>query len=986
MALVSDTSEKGLEALIERHLLAENGYEQSVQVNYDRLHCLDKEKLFRFLEETQPVEHAKLALGKGGPAEEKFLKRLSEQIRMRGIIDLLRRGMKEGETTIELYYPRPASNLNPLATKRYDANIFSVCRQQQFSTERPKLALDMTVFLNGLPIATFELKNQFTKQNVKDAIRQYQEDRDPAEPLFAFGRCLVHFAVDDELIFMTTQLRGTGTSFLPFNRGWNEGAGNPPNPDGVKTDYLWKQILTRQSLSNIIEKYAQFVEEKDEAGKTRKKLIFPRFQQLDLVRKLLENARKHGAGRRYLIQHSAGSGKSNSIAWLAHQLIELTDATNANPVFDSIIVVTDRRVLDKQIRDNIKQFAYVKGVVEAITEGSKQLRQALEEGKKIIVTTVQKFPFIVDEIQALGDKRFAIIIDEAHSSQSGRAAATMNAALGGAEEEIEKDTEDRILEIIQKQKLLKNASYFAFTATPKNKTLEAFGEKQPDGRFRPFHSYTMKQAIEEEFILDVLANYTTYSTYYKVLKKIEDDPQFNSIRAKKRLHKFVERHKAAIRRKSEIMIDHFLADVIAKKKINGQAKAMVVTSSIESAIRYQKAFDSYLGELKSPWKAIVAFSGEKDIDGEKLDEAKMNGFPSSEIPATFRKNEYRFLIVAEKYQTGFDEPLLHTMYVDKPLSDVKAVQTLSRLNRCLKPWKSDTFVLDFVNSADQIKDAFDPFYRTTILSEQTDLNRVNDLQDALDAFQVYAREDVEKLMTLYVNGASRAALDPILDPCAGIYRAELDAEKQIDFKAKAKSFVRTYQFLTMILPIQNVYWQSLSQFLKLLIPKLPEPAGGEDLTGLLQSVDMDSYRAEQEATIAVKLEGGGELEPTPVDVRSPSRGPDKDPLSVILADFNQRFGTQFTEQDRIRNILFKELPEAVNADPEYQNAKQNSDRQNAKITHDQKLEGKFQEFMFEQTALYKKFTDDPEFKKWLQDTLFRMDYDLGPEARPVTQP
>ena len=706
----SDTSEKGLEALIEKHLIFENGYEQSLQVSYDRTYCVDKEKLFRFLEATQPTEFAQLGLGKGGHVEEKFLKRLADQIKARGVVDVLRKGIKEGETAVKLYYPRPSSKLNPQAWKRYEANIFSVGRQLQYSLEKAKLALDMSVFLNGLPISTFELKNQLTKQNVKHAIRQYQEDRDPAEPLFAYGRCLAHFAVDDDLVFMTTQLKGAGTQFLPFNKGYQHGAGNPPNPTGLKTDYLWKEVLTKESLSNILEKFAQLVEETDEHGKVKRKLIFPRYHQLNLVRNLLVKCRQNGAGPRYLIQHSAGSGKSNSISWLAHQLVELAGIDEQKPVVDSVVVVTDRKVLDKQIRDNIKQFSHVKGVVEAITEGSQQLKDALEAGKKIIVTTIQKFPFIVEEIQGLGDKKFAIIIDEAHSSQSGQAAAKMNVALSKGEgEEEPKDIEDRILEILEKQKLLKNASYFAFTATPKNKTLEAFGVLNPaDAKFYPFHSYSMKQAIEEEFILDVLANYTTYQSYYKLLKTVEEDPQFDTVKAKKRLKKYVEHHKAAIQRKTEIMVDHFTSEVAGKKKINGQAKAMVVTNSIESAIRYKLAFNAYLTELHSPYKAIVAFTGEKEVDGVKYDEAKMNGFPSADIPKEFRKSAYRFLIVAEKFQTGFDEPMLHTMYVDKVLSDVKAVQTLSRLNRCLKPWKSDTFVLDFVNSADQIQEAFEP--------------------------------------------------------------------------------------------------------------------------------------------------------------------------------------------------------------------------------------------------------------------------------------
>ena len=965
----TDTTEKGLEDLIERHLLEQNEYVQSLASDYSRRFCLDVAKLFDFLEATQPEAYLKLGIGNSGLAQEKFLSRLSDQMRSRGILEVLRKGIKSGETQVKLYYPRPSSQLNSQAWTHYEANLFSVGRQVQYSNEKAKLALDMAIFINGLPLATFELKNQFTKQNVKDAIRQYQLDREASEPLFAFGRCLVHFAIDEELVYMTTELKGSGTQFLPFNKGHRDGAGNPPNPEGLKSDYLWKQVLTKASLSEILEKYAQQLEDE-------KKLIFPRYHQLDLVKKLLDSCRKEGTGKRYLIQHSAGSGKSNSISWLAHQLVELTDSAEGNTVFDSVVVVTDRKVLDKQIRDNIKQFAHVKGVVEAITDGSRQLKGALEDGKKVIVTTIQKFPFIVKEIQGLAEKRFAVIIDEAHSSQSGQTAAKMNVALskaGGAEEE--RDLEDRILEVIEQQKLLKNASYFAFTATPKNKTLEAFGVKNAgDGKFYPFHSYTMKQAIDEGFILDVLANYTTYQSYYRLLKTVEEDPQFDTVKAKKRLKKYVEKHKGAIRRKTEIMVDHFLSEVAGKKKIDGKAKAMVVTNSIESAIRYKLAFDVYLKEVGSTYRSIVAFSGEKQVDGEKYEESMMNGFPSGEIPAQFKKTQNRFLIVAEKFQTGFDEPYLHTMYVDKVLSDVKAVQTLSRLNRCLKPWKRDTFILDFVNSAEQIREAFEPFYKTTVLSEETDLNRLNDLEDALNGFQVYSTGQVEDLMARYISDAPREELDPIINAAKDTFDEDLNLDQKIDFKAKAKGFVRAYQFLNMILPVRNVYWQSLAQFLRLLIPKLELPAE-EDLSGLFASIDMESYRAEREAIVAIRLEGGGEIDPTPVEVRAGQKEALRTVLSLILAEFNQKFRTNWTDSDKVMRFLFEDLPDEVAKDQEYQNAKRHSDMQNAKITYEKKVVDKFQEIIFDQTEAYRKFTDDPDFKKWLCDTLFRMDYE-----------
>ncbi len=968
----SDTSETGLEALIEKSLVEEAGYLTGNPHAYERETCLDAQQLLAFLEATQPQVLARLQARHGIKYAEKLRERVAAQIRERGIVDVLRKGVKEGTEELALYYPQPASAFNPQAAARYTTNRFSVTRQVQYNTDPRRRVLDMVIFLNGLPIATFELKNRLTSQNVQDAIRQYQEDRDPREPLFALGRCLVHFAVDDDMVYMTTRLLGKDSNFLPFNQGYNAGAGNPPNPDGLKTAYLWKHILTKESLSNILEKFAQTSGRKKERA-----IIFPRYHQLDLARRLLAHARQFGAGQRYLIQHSAGSGKSNSISWLAHQLVELSDDSGAQRVFDSIIIVTDRRVLDKQIRDTIKQFAHVAGVVEAITEGSAQLRTALENQKKIIITTIQKFPYIVNEIQTLGTQRFAIIIDEAHSSQSGQAAAKMHMALGKHAENAEEETfEDAINRIIAEQKLLTNASYFAFTATPKNKTLETFGQRNPEnGKFYPFHIYSMKQAIEEEFILDVLQNYTTYNCYYKLYKTIEDDPRFDTQRAHKKLHKHVEQHPAAIEQKTRIMVQHFLDEVIAKRKINGQARAMVVTGSIVSAIRYKQAFDAYLREIKSPYKALVAFSGEKREGEQVYDEEKMNGLPSSDIPETFEKDEYRFLIVADKYQVGFDQPLLHTMYVDKILSDVKAVQTLSRLNRCYKPWKTDTFVLDFVNSTDQIQQAFAQFYLTTILSEETDLNRLNDLQDALDGFQVYTREQVDTFIKRYLDGVARDQLDPLLDSCAEAYRQDLDEDQQIDFKARAKMFVRAYQFLVMIQDFSNVYWESLKTFLKLLLPKLPTPNDEDLARGILESVDMESYRAEREETRRILLAGGDELEPTPPMARAGQHEAQLDLLSNILHEFNTFYNTSWNDNDRIQRFLFEELPNKISQDQEFQNARKYSDKQNAQITHERKIVQEFQKIMGDDTALYRKFADEPAFRQWLCATLFRMNYE-----------
>lgn len=708
MTLFSDTSEKGLEAHITRHLCLVNGFEERHFEQYNRVECVDEELLFNFLEETQPKEVGKLKQSHGSNFRQRILYLVNRKIKdetvvnekcLGGIINLLRTEITDGNTGIKLklFYDKPVSNLNPKDAELYEKNIFSVTRQVHFSTQNEK-SLDLVVFINGLPVITFELKNELTTQNVKDAIKQYKTTRDPKEELFRLARCIVHFAVDTDQVWMCTQLKGEGSFFLPFNKGNNNGAGNPPNSSGIKTDYLWKEILTKDSITNIIQNYVQLIEEESERilpdGNIKKekvkKLIFPRYHQLDSVRSLLANAKENGAGKRYLIQHSAGSGKSNSISWLAHQLVGLFDKINTSSVFDSVIVVTDRVVLDSQLQKNIKKFELVPGLVEHIHKGSKHLKEALEEGKKIIITTVQKFPYIVNEIGELPGNKFAIIIDEAHSGQSGNTAGKMNLALSSDDPEDEEEwtDEDEIVEIIKGRKMLTNASYFAFTATPKPKTLELFGEKYREGekdKYRAYHLYSMKQAIEERFIEDVLLNYTTYSTHFGLLKKIEDDPIFDKKKAQKRLRNYAESHELNIARKTAIMVDHFLEEVIQKRKINGLAKAMVVTSSRRNAVKYKKAFDSYLKENKYPYLAIVAFSGE--IEGET--EASLNGFSGASIPDEFKKSEYRFLIVANKYQTGFDQPLLHTMYVDKKLGGVSAVQTLSRLNRTTSG-KTDT--------------------------------------------------------------------------------------------------------------------------------------------------------------------------------------------------------------------------------------------------------------------------------------------------------
>lgn len=977
--MTTDTSEKSLEYIIEQSLVNESKYRQSYSADYDRDLCINKRLLFEFIKETQP--EAFQTIVKRG--EDKFLKRLADEIRKKGIIEILRKGIKDLDLSVFLYYKMPASELNPKAQKQYNSNIFSVTRQLHYSLSNNN-SLDMAIFINGLPVITLELKNPWTGQNVKHAIKQYQSDRDPKEPLFCFGRCIVHFAVDPDLAYMTTYLNGINSFFLPFNMGKNDGAGNPVNPKGIATDYLWKSTLTKPVLSNIIENYTQITEETDEdTGRIKRKLIFPRYHQLRVVTTLLAHAKAQGVGHKYLIQHSAGSGKSNSITWLAHQLVSLHDTTNTKPVFDSIIVVTDRKVLDKQIRDNIKQFAQVAKVVEAITEGSKQLKIALEDGKKIIITTIQKFPFIMEEMSEIQAKSFAIIIDEAHSSQSGETASKMNWVLSDKGEQYEnndedndpdadaelEDTEDIINKLIQQRRMLKNASYFAFTATPKNKTLETFGVKGADGKFYSFDTYSMKQAIEEEFILDVLKNYTTYQSFYKLNKAIEENPLFETHQAQKKLRSYVESHAFSIKEKSKVMIDHFHSEV--RKQIKGQAKAMVVCKSINNALQYYRSFNEYLKEINSPFKAIIAFSGSRKIDSVEVDEAKLNSFSSVDIPKVFKKSEYRFLIVANKFQTGFDQPLLHTMYVDKKLRDVQAVQTLSRLNRAYKPDKTDTFVLDFFNSVDDIKVAFEPFYKTTVLSEETDVNKLNDLQDLLDNAQVYLKEDVINFTDLYFKNSDRTLLEPIINRCSETFYNELTENSQVDFFVKAKIFNRTYSFLAKILTFSNNYWERLYWFLKFLLPKI-KPKEDEDLAkNILETVDLDSYRLTRVTIDNIKLAGDEEIDPTSPIGGGIKRDREFDELETIINEFNTRFGIDnWTDNDKVKRFLFDQLPADLAKDEATVNAVKNSDKQNAKITADKKVEDLMQDVIFIYTDLYKKFSDDPDFKRQYLDFVF----------------
>lgn len=1008
----TDTSEKGLETLIVDGLCL-NGWKQGKASDFVSEYGLDLKQLRGFIRETQPALEVALDLANDSPARRKFLERLKSEITKRGIIDVFRNGVKHGPHSLTLFYGAPSRG-NALAVERNAANRFTVVRQLHFSPTATALSLDVCLMINGLPVVTMELKNKLTKQSVRDAVEQYKNDRDARELVFAFKRAIVHLAVDDQQVEFCTKLDGKASWFLPFNQGFNDGAGNPPNPSGVMTAYLWEKVLTRDSLTGIIENYAQVVVEEVQDRRTKKTRkreaqIWPRYHQLDVVRKLLADVEEDGAGKKYLIQHSAGSGKSNSIAWLVHQLVGLERADEEGvfaPVFDSVIVVTNRRILDRQIENTIKSFAQI-GATVGHARKSKDLHEMIVGGKKIIITTVQKFPFVVN---AIGDKhrdrKFAIVIDEAHDSQSGKTASALsktlqakatedevaaavdafdeeNPVLPGIDIEAE-DTEeddpvqDLINDAMAGRKMATNASYFAFTATPKNKTLEMFGtpyKEDSKTKHRPFHTYSMKQAIAEGFILDPLTSYTTVDSFYKLVKTVENDPEFDAKRAKKKLRAYVEGHNHAIEVKAGIIVEHFLEQVIAPRKIGGEARGMVVCGSIRRAIQYFQAISKELADHGGQYKAIVAFSGEHDYAGKRVSEASLNGFPSGEIADRIQEDPYRILVCADKFQTGYDEPLLHTMYVDKILSGVKAVQTLSRLNRA-HPKKHDVFVLDFQNDVDTIKESFAPFYRTTILADETDANKLNDLQSELDNAEVYTPDDVEKVVERFLTGRPRTEIDPILDACTVKY-GELEEEQQIRFKAGAKAFVRTYDFLGSILPYTNAEWERLSIFLNLLVPKLPAPQGTDLSKGILDAIDMDSYRAEKKATEKILLaDENVEIDPVPAGHIGGKPEPEIDKLSNILKQFNDLFGNiPWADKDRIARVIAEDITARVNQDEKYRNAKKNSDRENARIEHDRALEDAIGERMFDESELFRQFQQDQLFRKWLRDLVFDATYD-----------
>ncbi|MFV8356843.1 type I restriction endonuclease subunit R [Flavobacterium sp. XS1P32] len=1005
----SQTNEQALEASIEKKLTGScleelqnegnlqerkelyrggNGYYIGYASDFNPKYAIDEVRLWHFLEETQPEELAKLQ--KQNDWKLKILERLDRLIKKYGILRLLRKGLEVDDAHFTLLYVLPLASSSAAAKANFERNEFSVSRQLRYSLTNAVEEIDMVVFINGLPIATMELKNHWTGQNAKvHGQNQYKHKRDITQSLLNFGRCVVHFAVDTDEVYMTTKLDGANTFFLPFNLGHNYGKGNPPNPFGHKTAYLWDEVLTRESVANIIQHFVRF-DGKEKDPLSKKTLFFPRYHQMNVVRKLIDHASKNGVGQTYLIQHSAGSGKSNSITWAAYQLIETYPESETtpgsrgitNPLFDSVIVVTDRRLLDKQLRENIKEFSEVKNIV-APAYSSKELKESLESGKRIIITTIQKFPFIVDGIADLSDKRFAVIIDEAHSSQSGSAADNMNRAMGtNNNEEEDEDPQDKIIEIMRSRKMSKNASYLAFTATPKSNTLEKFGVQQEDGTFKPFHLYSMKQAIEEGFILDVLANYTTYKSYYEIEKSIEDNPLFDTNKAQKKLRAFVEQDKQTIAIKADIVLDHFITKLVNTKKLKGKAKAMVATQSIESAIKYFFAIQKILKEKGEPFKAIIAFSGKKKVDGIEYSEDSINGFAEKETRDKFDSDDYKILVVANKYLTGFDQPKLTAMYVDKKLQGVLAVQALSRLNRAadkLGRKTEDLFVLDFFNSTEDMKDSFDPFYTATSLNKATDVNVLHEIKAILDDVGVYEWSEVEDFVDKYFKKVDAQLLSPIIDTAADRFNFQLELEDsdKADFKIKAKQFVKIYGQMASILPYEVLNWEKLFWFLKFLIPKLIIIDPSQDaIDELLNSVDLLTYGLERVKlnTSIVLDDSETELDPQNPNPRG-AHGPDKeeDPLDLIINSFNERWFQGWDATPEEQRVKFVSLAKSIQAHPDYlEKYSANSDAQNREIAFKKIFDDVMAQQRKMELDLYKKVTQDDSFRIAMQDTLKRI--------------
>lgn len=971
----TDTSEKGLETLIEKYLLEANGYYRGMPSDYSTDYALDCDKLELFLCSTQEDKVQRTVDFKNPHIRHSFFDRLKNEITKRGVIDVIRKGYNYNTTHFDMYYPFP-SELSESGQSYYDQNIFSVTRQVHFSVANPDLSIDMVIFINGMPVITIELKNHYTGQTVLNAVAQYSNpnERNPKELLLQPRRCAVHFAVDDDNIRMCTELKGKESWFLPFDKGVDGGAGNPVNPGGPRSAYLWDYVLTKQTLSYIVENLAQVAKFTDEKGRVVKEsVVWPRYHQLDAVRYLVQETKSHELGQKFLIQHSAGSGKSNTITWLAFMLAQQLRGTEK--LMDSIIVVTDRVNLDKQIRNNINAYNQLGNIV-GWADSSETLRKELTAGKRIIITIVHKFPFILKEIgTALADRRFAIIIDEAHSSQSGSLSAKMNMAIAGVDVENEEDFEDILNKTIEGRKMVKNANYYAFTATPKNKTLEMFGKKipQPDGKpkFEPHHNYTMRQAIQEGFILDVLKNYTPYQSYYKVveseiIRKRKENPEFDRDQAQKKIRWYVESRPETVEKKAAIIVNHFINNVINKNKVGGQARAMVVTAGIERAIDYYYAISKQLQDMRSPYKAVVAFSGKKMYHGKEESEASINKFPSADIEKNMKVDPYRILVVADKFQTGYDEPLLHTMYVDKGLTDIKAVQTLSRLNRC-HPKKKDTFILDFANDPEDIKESFQRYYKMTTLAGETDPNKLNDLIFELDEFNIYTQAEIDLYCRKYLGSSPREELDPIIDTCVERFKNDLQEEQQIACKSAMKNFVRIYTFLAAIMPFGSEDWEKRWTFYKYLVTKLPKLKREDFTEGLLESIDFDQLRIVEQEAAKISLENeNAEIAPVPTGNGAVGKKePDLVKLSDILEEFNQRYGgVDWEYPDKVKKDI-DELPKELAENESFANAVLHADESTVQIEGNDALQQIIVKNMAARSELFRIFLENQEFQNFL---------------------
>lgn len=986
------------EEAIEQHLTQRGGYSVGDPKTYDAERALFPADVVAFIEGTQGKNWKALTDFHGAKAADTLLNALVKELASKSSLHVLRHGFKCFGKTFRLAYFAPNSRMNTEAWDDYARNRLTVIRQVHFSPKHPDLSIDMVLALNGIPVATLELKNPLTGQTVENAKKQYKFDRDPREPLFRFKeRALVHFAVDPDLVFMTTRLDGKSTTFLPFNRGNGHGAGNAPVAGNYRTAYLWEHALIKDSLMDILSRFLHLqVEEKQVVTvqgikKHRKEtMIFPRYHQLDVVRKLIANAKAKGSGHNYLIEHSAGSGKSNSIAWLAHRLASLHDDAD-NKVFDTVVVITDRRVLDQQLQNTIYQFEHKQGVVEKIEENTQQLAKALSGGVPIIISTIQKFPFIAQALETLDKKgagvaidttnrRFAVIVDEAHSSQSGETAMELRKVLNKdgiaatIAEQMMDDLEEEKLSIEAKEALLKemlkrprqpNISFFAFTATPKFKTLAVFNEPGEDGH-APFHHYSMRQAIEEGFIMDVLANYTTYKTYYGLIKSIEDDPEVPKKKAAKELARFMSLHPHNIAQKVEVIVEHFRT--FTRHKIGGKAKAMVVTGSRLHAVRYKLAFDKYLQEKGyKDIKALVAFSGsvtDPDAPDRQYTEVAMNnGIKETELPEKFGSEEYQLLLVAEKYQTGFDQPLLHTMYVDKRLSGIQAVQTLSRLNRTT-PGKEDTFVLDFVNDTDEIFTSFKPYYEVTPMGDMPDPHQLYDLQHRIQEWRVFTGQETDEFCEIWFKNrkeptpADHKNMNAILDAGVERYKALEDADQEL-FRGQVTSFRNLYAFLSQVIPYQDSSLEKLYTFLRFLLSKLPRRAEGPGYQ-LEDDVALQYYRLQKISEGSIDL-SGGEAEPLkgPTEVGTKESKEERVHLSLLVDRLNERFGTVFNKADE---LFFDQVTEAAILNERLQDAAKVNSLENFNYVFEKMLEGLFIERMEGNEEIFTKLMNDDQFR------------------------